>query len=84
MCGFVCEAESTDIDMDSEELEDLRWFSREEVAAAKELVVVAPLSSSSQGPATDAAEGALSIPGRYAIAHHLIRHWLQMPPRHRL
>jgi len=80
MCGFVCEAESTDIHMDSDELEDLRWFSREEVAAAKELVVT-PLSS--QGHANDA-EGALSIPGPYAIAHHLIRHWLQMPPRHRL
>lgn len=86
MVGFVCEATSTDIKMDGEELEDARWFSREEVAAAKELVVT-PLQHG--GGAESGSEDAggpppLSIPGPYAIAHHLIRHWLETPPRHRL
>lgn len=83
MVGFVCEATSVEIDMDSEELEDVRWFSREEVAAAKELVVT-PLSTKATAGGDD--DGTrLSIPGPYAIAHHLIKHWLEnMPPRHRL
>lgn len=85
MVGFVCEATSVDIHMDSDELEDVRWFSREEVAAAKELVVT-PLQHGGAGSSSEDAGGPppLSIPGPYAIAHHLIRHWLQMPPRHRL
>lgn len=83
MVGFICEATSVEISMDSDELEDVRWFSREEVAAAKELVVT-PLTSSPQLAAGADDDKALSIPGPYAIAHHLIRHWLQMPPRHRL
>lgn len=84
MVGFVCEATSVDIDMDSDELEDVRWFSREEVAAAKELVVT-PLQHGAAGNSGNAGgPPPLSIPGPYAIAHHLIRHWLQMPPRHRL
>lgn len=84
MVGFVCEATSVDINMDSDELDDVRWFSREEVAAAKELVVT-PLQHGAAGDSGDAGiPPPLSIPGPYAIAHHLIRHWLQMPPRHRL
>jgi NADH pyrophosphatase NudC (nudix superfamily) len=89
MFGFMAEALTQEIDMDSEELEvgipsyntkastssfltvptlrqDVRWFTREEVASAKELVVV-PIP----GETAAVSEGAISIPGPYAIAHHL-------------
>jgi hypothetical protein len=46
--------------------QDARWFTREEVASARELVVV-PKPGELGGPA----DGVLSIPGPYAIAHHL-------------
>lgn len=49
-------------------VQDARWFSREEVAAARELVVV-PTPGASGG--AEAEGEALSIPGPYAIAHHL-------------
>ncbi len=83
MVGFLCEATSKEIKMDTEELEDCRWFTRAEVMGARELVVTAALDAT----AKDSAE-ALSIPGPYAIAHHLIKHWLTTPPppggRHKL
>lgn len=89
MMGFICEATSTDIHMDEEELEDCRWFTRAEVAAARELTVTAataPATASGPGPGpgeegAGKEEAPLSIPGPYAIAHNLIRHWLvNIPP----
>lgn len=70
MVGYIATATSMDISMDTDELEDCRWFSRAEVAGAKELVVSAALDPTGENP------GGLSIPGPYAIAHHLIKHWL--------
>lgn len=70
MVGYIATASSTEIFMDTDELEDCRWFSRAEVAGAKELVVSTALDS------TGGNLGGLSIPGPYAIAHHLIKHWL--------
>ena len=70
MVGYIATAISIEIKMDTDELEDCRWFSRAEVAGAKELVVSAALD-----PTGENARG-LSIPGPYAIAHHLIKHWL--------
>lgn len=63
-------------------VQDARWFTREEVASAKELYATATQNPGERS-STDAEE-ALSIPGPYAIAHHLIKHWLNNPPRHRL
>ena len=70
MVGYIATATSTEIKMDTDELEDCRWFTRAEVAGAKELVVSAALDPTGENA------GGLSIPGPYAIAHHLIKHWL--------
>jgi NAD+ diphosphatase len=61
MIGAFAEALSRDIMIDREELEDCRWFHRDEVRAMMEK------------RHTDG----LIIPPRMAIAHHLIRHWVE-------
>ena len=56
MMGCIAEATKTEINIDKTEIEDARWFSRED--------------------ALEALEGRhpeLALPGRHAIAHHLIR-----------
>ena len=60
MIGCHAEADTTEIFMDTEEMTDVKWFSRQEVLAAL------------NGENSD-----LLIPGRIAIAHHLIRSWAQ-------
>ena len=60
MIGCIAEALTTEIDYDSEELEDCRWFSREEVAERLK---------HSEG------EDRLSPP-KGAIAHRLLQDWL--------
>lgn len=62
MIGAFAEALSSDITRDDEELEDCRWFSREEVLSMIE----------KRHPA------GLIIPPRMAIANHLIRHFVGM------
>ena len=60
MVAFVAEAEEIGLAavlIPEEEMEDVRWFSRQEVR---------------DGLATEE----LSIPGRAAVAHHLITSWL--------
>ncbi|BCP56190.1 NADH pyrophosphatase [Kaistia sp. 32K] len=61
MIGCIAEAISTDIVPDTEELEDCRWFSREETRAMLD------------GEHPDG----LSTPPRMAIAHTLIRAWVE-------
>lgn len=61
MIGCIAEAQTTDIELDGEELEDARWFSRDEVAA---------MVDNWQGR-----EG-LRMPPPFAIAHQLARGWL--------
>jgi NAD+ diphosphatase len=61
MIGCHCEALSTEIVPDTEELEDCRWFSRDETLAMLD------------GRHPDA----LSTPPRMAIAHTLIRAWAE-------
>ena len=60
MIGCHAEADTTEIFMDTEEMTDVKWFSRQEVLAA--------LAGENSN---------LLIPGRIAIAHHLIRSWAQ-------
>ena len=60
MVGCVGEALTEEITLDRDELEDGRWFGRDEVALMLE----------------DRHPDGLRGPVRMAIAHHLIRHWL--------
>ena len=60
MIGCLGEALEEAITIDFEELEDARWFSREEAASMLER----------------RHEGGLITPPPMAIAHHLIRAWV--------
>jgi NAD+ diphosphatase len=57
MIGCFAQASTTDIVVDTAELEDARWFSRPEVAA-----MLAGMHASG-----------LSAPKPFAIAHHLLQ-----------
>lgn len=57
MIGCIAHATSRDIDFDAEELEACRWFARDEV----------------QTMLADRHHQGLSVPRRFAIAHHLIK-----------
>ena len=61
MIGCFAQASDTDLVVDTAELEDARWFSREEVAAML---------------AGTHADG-LSAPKPFAIAHHLLRAYVE-------
>ncbi|MDB5511296.1 MAG: diphosphatase [Enterovirga sp.] len=65
MIGCICEATSQDITIDRDELEDARWFSRDEVALMLER----------RHP------DGLITPPPMAIANHLMRAWLNGPAR---
>ena len=69
MIGYFAQASDTDIVVDTAELEDARWFSRAEVAEAMSAVGAASVDGG-QGPAFNA-------PGSQAIAHQLLRWWLE-------
>ncbi|XP_008285922.1 NAD-capped RNA hydrolase NUDT12 [Stegastes partitus] len=60
MMGCLAIAVSTDISVDESEIEEARWFSREQV-----------IDSMFKG-----ARPAFSVPPRQTIAHQLIRHWI--------
>jgi NAD+ diphosphatase len=61
MIGCIARAATFDIAPDDEELEDARWFARDEVRAMYE----------KRHP------GGLIFPVRMAIAHHLVKFWLE-------
>lgn len=61
MIGCFAQSSSTEIVVDRDELEDARWFSREEVAAML----------------AGTHEGGLSAPKPFAIAHHLLRAFVE-------
>ena len=61
MIGAYCEALSEAITIDHEELEDCRWFSREEIRAMIE-------GTHPEG---------LGVPAKMSIASHLIRHFME-------
>ena len=60
MIGCLARAATREIVVDRDELEDARWFTREEVVAMFE-------KRHPQG---------LFAPVRMAIAHHLLKYWL--------
>ncbi|ELT96544.1 hypothetical protein CAPTEDRAFT_220786 [Capitella teleta] len=62
MIGCIAHATSTDITIDHDELEEARWFSRQEVIQIL----------TSQHPQR------LSCPPEFAIAHQIIRSWVNM------
>jgi NAD+ diphosphatase len=61
MIGCHAEAVTTEITVDRTELEDARWFPREEVAAML----------------TNRHPDGLTATHPYAIAHHIVREWLE-------
>lgn len=61
MIGCHSLAESGEIEIDRTELDEARWFTRDEVAHAM----------------TGAEDGAFIAPPRHAVAHHLLRWWLE-------
>jgi NAD+ diphosphatase len=61
MIGCYGEAQSTEIKIDSQEMQDVRWFSREEAAAMLDAGPDAPYFA----------------PVRGAIAHRLLRDWVE-------
>lgn len=74
MLACVARAKTTEIEVDTAEMEDIRWFSRDEVLDAYDNAVrYANHGSHPPDPTT------LWIPGSYAIAHHLVKHWLDSP-----
>lgn len=69
MIGCFAEAQSRDIRFDQVELEDARWFTREETAAMLERN-----TGVSQSPGDH-------VPPKGAIAHRLMRDWLDWPAK---
>lgn len=62
MIGCYAEADDPALTVDLSELEEARWFTREELEAAR-----------ADGPDGD---GPLAFPRPFAIAHHLVTWWL--------
>ncbi|OCT98552.1 NAD-capped RNA hydrolase NUDT12 isoform X1 [Xenopus laevis] len=62
MIGCLAVAISTEIKVDKVEMEDARWFTREQVVDA----------------VIKGNHHALTVPPRQAIAHQLIKHWIEM------
>ena len=68
MIGCHADAGSAEIDYDEWEMDDVRWFTREEIRRSLEQ----PAAQLGQPGLPD---GALSLPGPMAIAHTLISAW---------
>jgi len=68
MIGCVGEAESEEITVDPVELQDAIWLTREDVRSCFE------------GADHVSADGRLEIPPPDAIAHHLIKSWVDGSP----
>ncbi len=63
MIGCYSQTDETEITIDVEELEEARWFTREEVAGAMATI--------------GTEEGAFNAPPKAAIAHSLLKWWLE-------
>ena len=73
MIGCLAEAETSNINMDEFEMDDVQWFTRAEVREALD----GPAASIVGDPARG---GALALPGPTAIAHTLVRAWADSAP----
>ncbi|KAJ3178348.1 NADH pyrophosphatase [Geranomyces variabilis] len=80
MIGCVGKAVTTDIDLVDEELEDAKWFTREQAAAAvaahERAAASASAGAGANGFAVWPEGGGIRVPPPYAIAHQLIKAWL--------
>ena len=73
MLGCIARAASDAVCPDTTEIEECKWFSREELAAALARSA-SPESPYLGGKGGDAA---LFVPAKTAIAHHLRRLWVE-------
>ena len=73
MIGCFAEVTSTDFKLNEQELEDVRWFSRDDVLAALAQHEAAPVSSSSSASSTSLR---LKIPPPFALSHQLLYAWV--------
>ncbi|XP_061421352.1 NAD(P)H pyrophosphatase NUDT13, mitochondrial [Lethenteron reissneri] len=84
-CHAVAEEGHTEISVDTTELEDARWFSRDEVRSAFSRPVPPEVlrgwAVSSQEESSQAARGDVPfwVPPKWTVAHWLIREWVQVP-----
>ncbi len=67
MIGCIATATSREIQIDPAEMADVRWFERTDVTAAMQRCLAGDPPSQAQ----------LSVPGPIAIAHHLIKAWIE-------
>ena len=70
MIGCHADAGSSDINYDDWEMDDVRWFTRDEIQHALD-------QPAAQLGQPGSPEGALSLPGAMAIAHTLISAWAE-------
>lgn len=75
MIGCIAEAETDEISIDDDELEEARWFTRDEIVDG--LFRVMELPKSQANIADMPRDGLLRMPNPIAIAHHLARAWLK-------
>lgn len=68
MIGCVARAETTEINVDTNELEDAQWFTKEELKEAIERSLTSPPF---QGPK----DAKVWAPGPIAIAHQILKAW---------
>ncbi|XP_042214221.1 NAD(P)H pyrophosphatase NUDT13, mitochondrial-like isoform X2 [Homarus americanus] len=75
MAGCFAVAEKQQLTKDNNELQDARWFSRDEVSTALDKINANPHLRLRGNPS-----GELFIPPPGAIAYHLIAHWIKGTP----
>eukprot|EP00887_Chlorella_sp_A99_P005196 scaffold1.g5196.t1 len=76
MIGALAKAAGEELSVNYQEMEEVRWVSRAEALAA----VHAADDPDNPLLGGDGREGVFFIPPRYAIAHHLIKAWAELPP----
>ena len=70
MIGCIARATTTEINIDPEEMSDVRWVSREEVLVALDIATKPNYSLTDETE-----EAGVRVPGPIAIAHHIIKAW---------
>lgn len=70
MLGLIGRASTEQIVVDKKELDEVRWFSREEVAAA--------LALWDKKPSIQMPDDRLNTPGPHTMAFLLMKHWVSV------